>query len=141
MINDFRINDLPFPQEQELDDIIPFLCKSVGLSKDVELKTFTILFTESKYGKGVTPEEIADQISAKSKDVQAIMERLITIGVARKSRDRYVLRENSMSMTLDAILDDIFLISRNLKRACVIVDRKATKNAVTKLLQDWKDAA
>src|SRR3990172_4013999 len=141
MINDFKINDLPFPQVQELEDIIPFLCKSVGLSKDIELKTLTILFTESKYGKGVTPDEIAAQIDVKAKDVHAILERLMTIGIARKSRDRYVLRETSMSMTLDAILDDIFLISRNLKRACVIVDRKATKNAVTKLLQDWKNVS
>jgi hypothetical protein len=138
MINDFRINDLPFPQSQELKEVIEFFCHSIGVNKDINIKVLTILFIESKYGKGILPEEVADKLDMKVKDARNILDKFMTIGIARRSRERYIFREASMSMTLDAILDDIFLISRNLKRACVIIDRKGTKNAVNKLLKEWK---
>jgi len=138
MINNLIINSLEFPQQMELKEIITFFCQSLGLNKEVQIKAFITLFIESKYGKGVIPEEIADKCDIKVKESQNLLDKFMQTGIARRSRDRYVIRENSMSMTLDSILDDIFLISRNLKRACVIIDRKATKNAVGKLLDEWK---
>jgi len=131
--------NLHFPDSQELKSILLYYCNSLNITDESEIKVFINLFVMSKYGKGLSIEEASDEQSISIKEARRILEKFMKLGLSRISRERYLFRENTMSMTLDAILDDIFVISRNLKRASILIDRKATKNAVEKLLESWED--
>ncbi len=137
MLEKIQVKNLRYPESQDIRPVLTFLCHSLGIQEDDNIKLFIALFVKSKYGKGVTVQELSQELGLNLKKSSQILDELMDMGLIRNSRDKFMLRENSLSMTLDSILDDIFMISRNLKRACVVVDRKATKNAVDSLITEW----
>ncbi|PIO00283.1 hypothetical protein COT72_01090 [archaeon CG10_big_fil_rev_8_21_14_0_10_43_11] len=137
MLEKLYLRNLRYPESQEIRPILTFLCNSLGITDSDSIKLFITLFVKSKYGKGVTLQELSGELNLNMKKTSQILDEFMDLGWIRNSRDKFMLRENSLAMTLDSVLDDIFMISRNLKRACVIVDRKATKNAVDKIIEEW----
>lgn len=136
MLERLYLQNLRYPESQELQPTLIFICHSLGIKEPEKVNAFISMFVKSKYGKGISVPELSSELNIAIKKASNILDEFMEMGFIRSSRDKYILREGSLSMTLDAILDDIFMISRNLKRACVVIDRKATKNAVDKLLEE-----
>ncbi len=139
MLESISFKNLHYPEGKDLKDELLFLCNSIGIIGDDNVRVFIDLFVKSKYGKGITENELSMDLDISLKRIRGILNNLMNSGFIRKSRDRYLLRENTLSITLENIMNDVFMISRNLMRACVSIDRKATKNAVHKLLKEWSN--
>jgi len=101
LMENLNLFNLNFPESLDLDRIILFFCKSLGLEKRDEIKIFSVLFVMSKYEKGVDADELSEKTGINYRRVKSTLNKMINLGLIRKSRDKYLFRENTLSMTIN----------------------------------------
>lgn len=138
MDREFVFRGVDFPVSNDLSAVFDFFCDSLGFNSDIAKKVFLFLILKSKYGKGASVEEISVEVGVSLNDVKRVVNELLLRGVVRSSRGLYLLRENSLSITVDSLFSELRGVVQNVKRASVLIDRKATKSGLLDLLDKWK---
>lgn len=133
------LRSMEYPNDVDLLTNLNYFSNSMGIKNKDEIKVFLFLLLKSKYGKGVSLEEINKEIDMPINKMKVLIEDLLKKGLIRCSRDLYILRENNLSITIDSIFTELNVIAQNIKRASVVVDRKATKNNMQEILENWKN--
>lgn len=128
-LKEFAIRKLREPTEKKLDKDIEWVCNSLGFItlRDQDKTSFKILkalVKSAKGRKGMTSEELAEEVQPTIGSVIYHLKKLMRAGLVVKLDSEYELRMKSFLTTIEEIKKDINLTIDDIKKVAKDIDDK-----------------
>lgn len=127
------------PVKRNLKNIAFYICKSLNLVEeetDLALSIFLYLLRKSKYDNGASLRKISHKFNISLRRARGVIREFVNKDLARKSRNKYVLRRSSISNLMGDLANETLMMFRNIKKSAVYMDRKATETTINSVLEE-----
>lgn len=139
MVKKVELQKVRQPVKRNLKNVALYICKSLNLVEnetDLELSMFLYLLKKTKYDNGASLRKISHKFNISLRRARRAIREFVNKDLARKSRNKYILRRSSVSNLIGDLANETLMLFRNIKKSSVYMDRKATETTINKVLEE-----
>lgn len=129
MVNEILLRNLISPKTNELEENIPWVCRSFGLVKgrdieDTSIKIFNTLLHEFQKDSLISSESIARRLNIEPQRVNHHFRNFLETGFLNREKRKVVLRGGSMAQAVCEMKRDVDFIFLSILEVAKEIDKK-----------------